>query len=122
MPTFVSGPNNDSRVAFPLRSAETAHTTPQPGIEQITQGVAKHVEAEDGDHQGHPRPEGESRIGLHVLTSLPIEHPPQLAHHSRVIKNPKIRGQLLIVCNGFLKLIMVVDNDRALNFHFRNWR
>ena len=91
---FTEKPGKESSFAFPLRSAETAHTTPQPGIEQIAQGVAKHVNAEDGDHQGQPRPEGESRIGLHVLTALPIEHPPPTLNFGHIFLGS------IIACNG----------------------
>jgi hypothetical protein len=31
---------------------------PQPGVEQVAQGIAEHVEAEDCSAQGHPWPDG----------------------------------------------------------------
>ena len=40
----------------------------------------------------------------------------------RALQQAEIRGQLLIICNRFLYLIMVVNNDRTLNFHFGDWR
>ena len=48
-------PVQKSSFAFP--GAITTITSPQPGIGQISQGIAEHVEAENDHRQAKPRPE-----------------------------------------------------------------
>ena len=55
--------------------AVTALPTPQPGIEQVSYRVAKHVEGVDGNRQGKTRPERKPWGHLHVLKPFPAEHP-----------------------------------------------
>ena len=61
--------------AFHLCSAVTALSTPQSGIEQVPEGVAKHVEGVDDQRQAEPRPERQSRGHLHELPPFAAEHP-----------------------------------------------
>ena len=42
--------------SFPLCSAVTALSTPEPGIEQIPEGISKHVEGVDDNCQAQTRP------------------------------------------------------------------
>ena len=59
--------------AFHFRSAVTAASTPQSGVEQIPEGIAEHVEGVDGNRQAKPRPPGQVRCHLHVLATFPAE-------------------------------------------------
>ena len=50
----VEQSGEEASFAFHHRSAVTALSTPQPEIEQIAQGVAKHIHRIDHDTQGRP--------------------------------------------------------------------
>jgi len=60
---------------FHHRSAVTALTTPEPGIEQVPEDISKHVEGVDDNCQAEPRPERQSRSHLHELPPFAAEHP-----------------------------------------------
>ena len=47
---------------------------PQPGVEQIAQGIAEHVEAEYCGAQRHPRPDGQPGGLIHVAQPLQAQH------------------------------------------------
>ena len=54
----VEQSGEESSFVFHHRSAVTALSAPEPGIEQIPEGVAKHVEGVDDNRQEKPRPQG----------------------------------------------------------------
>ena len=57
----VEQPREESSFAFHHRSAVTALSAPQSRIEQIPEGISKHVEGVDDKRQAEPRPEQEIR-------------------------------------------------------------
>ena len=65
----------EASFAFPLCGAITALTAPQPGIEQVPEGVPEHVEGVDDNRQEKPRPEGQPGRLLHEAAPFPAEHP-----------------------------------------------
>ena len=54
----VEQSGEESSFAFHLRGAVTALSAPEPGIEQIPEGIAEHVEGVDDNRQEKPRPQG----------------------------------------------------------------
>ena len=61
--------------AFLLCGAVTALSTTKSGIEQIPHHISEHVETENDQRQAKSKPERQAWRHLHVLTSLPAEHP-----------------------------------------------
>ena len=53
----IEQPGEEAAFAFHHRSAITALTAPQSRIEQVPEGVAKHVEGVDDQRQAKSKPE-----------------------------------------------------------------
>ena len=68
-------------------ASETTAATPQPRVEQVSHGVAEHVETEDGDSQAQTGPERQPRRYLHILASLPAEQTPPIRSPGRQTKS-----------------------------------
>ena len=68
----IDQPGEEASFAFPC-GAVTTLTAPQPGVEQVPEGVTEHVEGVDGNRQAKPRPQGQVRCHLHVLATFPAE-------------------------------------------------
>ncbi len=66
----------ESSFAFPLCGAVTSLPAPQPGVEQVPEGVTEHVEGIDGNRQAKPGPERQPGRLLHVLAPFPAEQTP----------------------------------------------
>ena len=73
-PERVDQSGEEAAFAFP-RDAVTALSASQPGIEQVSDGVAEHVERVDGKRQAKTGPERQPGALLHVPASFPAEHP-----------------------------------------------
>ena len=71
----VDQSGEEASFACHLRSAVTALTAPQPGIQQIPHGIAEHVETVDDNRQAQAWPERQPRRRLHVSAPFPAEHP-----------------------------------------------
>lgn len=54
--------------------SHTANSAPQPGVEQVPQGVAKHVYGVDYETQADSWPQSKPWGQLHVLAPFPAEH------------------------------------------------
>ena len=70
----VDQSGQEALFAFP--GTISSLTAPQPGVEQVPEGVAEHIETENDQRQAQPRPERQPWGTLHVLTSLLAEHSP----------------------------------------------
>ena len=79
----------ESSFAFHLRSAVTALTSPQPGVEQVPEGVAEHIETENDQRQAQPRPERQPGRLLHVTTPFTAEHSPPAGNLGRQTESEK---------------------------------
>ena len=89
--------------AFHFRSAVTAASTPQSGVEQIPEGIAEHVEGVDGNRQAEPGPECQPWGYLHVLTPFPTEQTPPARNRGwQPVSEKAQRG----LGNGILCLFM----------------
>ena len=71
----VEQSGEEAAFAFHHRSAVTALSTTKSRIEQVPEGISKHVEGVDDQRQAEPRPECQSRGHLHELPTFPAEHP-----------------------------------------------
>ena len=71
----IDQPGEEASFAFPC-GAVTTLTAPQPGVEQVPEGVTEHVEGVDGNRQATPRPERQPGCLLHVLPPFPAEQTP----------------------------------------------
>ena len=71
----VEQPGEEASFAFSC-GAVTSLPAPYPGIEQVPDGVAEHVEGVDGNRQGKTRPERQPGRLLHVLPPFPTEQTP----------------------------------------------
>ena len=76
----VDQSGQEASFAFDLRGAVTALTAPQPGVEQVPDGIAEHVETIDDDCQAKSRPERQPGCHLHELPPFPAEHPSPARH------------------------------------------
>ena len=69
----VEQSGEEASFAFPYRPV-TAHTAPQPGIEQVPHGIAEHVEGVDDKRQTKPRRECQPRRLHLVFLTFPTQH------------------------------------------------
>ncbi len=70
----VDQSGQEASFAFPCRGAVTALPALQPGIEQVPEGLAEHVEGVDHNRQEKPRPERRGRnpaLPIHTALSGP---------------------------------------------------
>ena len=64
----------EASFAFHLRGAVTALIAPQPGIEQVPEGISEHVEGVDDQREEKPRPERQPGRLLHEPAPFAAEH------------------------------------------------
>src|SRR5262245_1757190 len=54
--------------------SDSSSTALQPGVQQVAEGVAEHVEAEDGEGERDGGPDGEPGRAVHVVEAVEREH------------------------------------------------
>jgi hypothetical protein len=80
--------------AFHHRSAVTALTAPESGVEQVPEGVTGHVETVNDNRQAKPRPECQRWRHFHVPASFPTEHPSPVGNLDRQPESEKAQRSL----------------------------
>ena len=90
----VDQSSQEASFAFHHRSAVTALTSPQPGIEQVSHGVAEHIKRVDDNCQAKTGPERQPGRLLHVSTSIPAEHASPAGNLGRQTISEKAQGGL----------------------------
>src|SRR5262245_35486328 len=63
-----------TRARARLRSLPRKSTALQPGVQEVAEGVAEHVEAEDGEGERDGGPDGEPGRAVHVVEAVEREH------------------------------------------------
>ena len=86
----IDQPGKKTSFAFHHRSAVTALSAPEPGIEQIPHGIAENVEGVDDNRQEQSGPGGL----LHEAAPFTVEHPAPAGHLDRQPESQEAQGSL----------------------------